>query len=114
MHRQLATIACALALITQGASAGGVEEPLPAWVNNAIADQQAARSRPMKIEECTYNGKTVFLFTRLDVAEASDGDTLFSNDGKKLCKFGEFSPPGMARSCDFKKLVCQRTLYPTK
>jgi len=114
MRKQLATMACGLALFVQGASAGGVENPLPAWVNKAIADQQASRGRPMKIEECTYNGKTVFLFTRLDVAEASDGDTLFSNEGERMCRFGEFSPPGTAGSCDFKKLACARTLYPTK
>ena len=111
---QLTTIAWGLALIVQSASAGGVENSLPAWVSKAVADQQASRGRPMKIDECTYNGKTVFLFTRLDVAEASDGDTLFSNEGKRLWRFGEFSPPGAAGSCDFKKLACQRTLYPTK
>lgn len=114
MRKQLTAIACGLALITQVASAGGVDEPLPAWVAKAIADQQASRGRPMKIEECTYNGKTTFLFTRLDVAEASDADTLYSNDGKKLCRFGEFSPPGRAASCDRKKLACHRTLHPAK
>lgn len=114
MRKQLTTMACSLALLTQCACAGGVEDPLPAWVNKAVADQQAARGRPMKIEECAYDGKTVFLFTRLDVAEASDADTLFGSDGKAMCRFGEFSPPGAAKACDFKKLVCRRTLHPAR
>ena len=114
MRQRLPTIACATALITLCACTGGKEEPLPAWVNKAVADQKASLSRPMKVEECTYNGKPAFLFTRLDVAEASDGDTLFNNDGKGICRFGEFSPPGATNECDFKKLTCQRTLYPTQ
>jgi hypothetical protein len=114
MRKQLTALACGLALFTQYASAGGSEELLPAWVSKAVADQQAARGRPMKIDECTYDGKTVFLFTRLDVAEASDADTLYSYEGKKLCKFGEFYPPGVPRACDRNKLVCARTLHPTR
>lgn len=114
MWKQFTRVACGLALVAQCACAGGTEKPLPAWVNKAVADQKASRGRPMKIEACTYDGKAVFLFTRLDVAEAADGDTLYSNEGKRMCGFGEFSPPGAAAACDFKKLACERTLYPTK
>jgi hypothetical protein len=113
MRKQLTLIVCGLALIVQSASAGG-DEPLPAWVSKAVADQQASRGRPMMIEECSYDGKTVFLFTRLDVAEASDADTLYSADGQKLCKFGEFVPPGVPRACDRKRLACSRKLHPTR
>lgn len=107
MRKQLMTIAC-VALLTHCAPAANV----PDWVSKAIADQEASGSRSLKIEECTYDGKTVFLFTRLDVVAASDADTLFSSDGQKLCGFGEFAPPGAPRACDRKKLTCQRTLYP--
>jgi hypothetical protein len=108
MRKQLMTIAC-LALLTQCAPAADA----PDWVRKAIADQEASGSRSLKIEECIYDGKTAFLFTRLDAAPASDADTLFSgDDGQRLCGFGEFAPPGAPRACDAKKLACRRTLYP--
>jgi hypothetical protein len=114
VRNQVITMVCGLVFLTQCACAPEGSEPLPAWVNEAVADQQASRGRPMKIDDCTYEGKRVFLFTRLDVAEASDADTLFRNDGKPMCKFGEFSPPGAPRACDFKKLACRRTLHPAR
>lgn len=109
MRKQLMTIAC-LALLTHCAPAAEV----PDWVSKAIADQETSGSRSLKIEACTYDGKTVYLFTRLDVTEASNADTLFSSDGQRLCGFGEFAPPGAPRACEADKLVCQRTLYPPK
>jgi hypothetical protein len=107
MHKQLMTIAC-VALLAHCAPAADV----PAWVSKAIADQEASGSRSLKIEACTYDGKPVFLFTRLDVVAASDADSLFSSDGQRLCGFGDFAPPGAPRACDRNKLACQRTLYP--
>jgi hypothetical protein len=114
MPRLPTVIACGLALVTQGACTDGSPQPLPAWVSEAIADQHAARGRPMLIEECTFDGKTTYLFTRLDAAEVSDADTLYSQDGKPLCRFGEFVPPGAPNPCDRKKLTCKRTLHPLK
>lgn len=109
MRRQLTTIAC-VALLTQCAPSARV----PDWVSKAIADQEASGSRSLKIEECIYDGKTVYLFTRLDVAQAEDADSLFSSDGQRLCGFGEFAPPGAPRACDAQKLTCQRTIHPAK
>jgi hypothetical protein len=108
MHKQLTMVMC-VALLTQCAPAAGV----PAWVAKAIADQEASGARSLMISECTYDGQTVYRITHLDVVEASEADALFAIDGKRLCRFTSFAPPGET-ACDAAKLACHRTLSPAK
>jgi hypothetical protein len=108
MHKQAITVAC-LALVTHCAPAVDT----PAWVSKAIADQEASGARSLMISQCTYDGQTVYRVTHLDVVEASEADALFAADGKRLCRFTSFAPPGET-ACDAAKLACHRTLLPGK
>jgi hypothetical protein len=108
MHKQLIAVA-GLAFLTHCAPAAEV----PAWVVKAIADQEASGARSLMISECTYDGQTVYRITHLDVVEASEADALFAADGKRLCRFTSFAPPGES-ACDTAKLACHRKLLPAK
>lgn len=109
MRKPLIAAAC-LALLAHCAPA----PDLPEWVAKAIAEQQASGARSLMIAQCTYDGATVYRFTRLDVVEAAEADILFAADGTRLCAFGAFAPPGAPSACDAGKLACHRTLLPAK
>jgi hypothetical protein len=85
-------------------------EPLPAWVNEAIEERQASISFDV-IEESTYDGARAFLLILGDRADTGDEHILFAEDGREICQFGGFVGRVTAGACDLEKIVYRRTLF---
>lgn len=85
--------------------------PLPVWVSKEIARLRETQSRD-EIEEATYNGGRVFEFISGERFDTGDEHSLFTEGGKKLCQFGGFVGHVTSGSCDIRKIVFVRTLYP--
>jgi len=86
-----------------------VPSTLPQWLQKAIGLEKAS-THPGSFEEATYDGKRVFQFTRGDLSDTGDEHTLFSEDGKEICKFGGFVGHVTSGSCSINKIIYVRTL----
>jgi hypothetical protein len=109
MLTRLVLILCLNAFLPQPCLAAEQAEPLPQWLRRAI---DAEKKLPLsgKFEEATYEGKRVFEFTRGDRFDTGDEHTLFSDDGKEICKFGGFIPRVTSGVCNFDRITYVRTL----
>jgi hypothetical protein len=109
MLTRFALLLCVNAFFAQLSLAIEQGVPLPQWILKAIeADKKLLH--PGSFEEATYNGKRVFLFTRGDRFDTGDEHTLFSEDGKEMCKFGGFAGHVTSGVCSIEKIVYVRTL----
>jgi hypothetical protein len=83
--------------------------PLPQWLLKAI---EAERKLPLpgSFEEATYEGKRVFEFIAGDRFDTGDEHTLFSEDGKEICKFGGFAGHVTSGVCNIGNIIYVRTL----
>ena len=86
------------------------DDALPAWLDKAIAELQQSRSRDV-VEEASYNGRTVYLFTSGSRFDTGDEHVLFSEDGKEICKFGGIGGRVTEGECDLGNINYRRTLY---
>lgn len=87
-----------------------VPSTLPQWLQKAI-ELEKSSVHPGTFEEASYDGKRVFQFTRGDRSDTGDEHTLFSEDGKEICKFGGFVGHVTSGSCSINKIIYVRTLY---
>ena len=82
---------------------------LPQWLLTAIEVERKS-AHAGSFEEATYEGKRVFQFTRGDRADTGDEHTLFSEDGKEICKFGGFAGHVTSGSCIISSIIFVRKL----
>jgi hypothetical protein len=81
---------------------------LPQWLLKAI-EAERKLPHPGSFEEATYEGKRVFELTRSDRFDTGDEHTLFSENGKEICKFGGFAGHVTSGVCDTGKIIYVRT-----
>ena len=79
-------ILCLALLLPQLAPAASMEKPIPAWVEQMIADQDHA-GHPDIIEESLYSGKRAFEVTHTKMADTGDEHVLLDEEGKQVCIF---------------------------
>jgi hypothetical protein len=87
-----------------------VPATLPQWLLKAIGLEKAS-PHPGSFEEATYDDKRVFLFNSGGRSDTGDEHTLFSEDGKELCRFGGIVGHVTSGSCSIEKIIYVRTLY---
>jgi hypothetical protein len=82
---------------------------LPKWLLSAMEAERKS-AHPGSFEEASYEGKRVFQFTRGDRADTGDEHTLFSEEGKEVCKFGGFAGHVTSGSCSIDRIIFVRAL----
>ena len=83
--------------------------PLPQWLLQVIKGERKLHC-PGSFEEARYQGKRVFEFTCSDRFDTGDEHTLFSEDGKEMCKFGGYAGLVASGACDIERIVLVRKL----
>jgi hypothetical protein len=82
---------------------------LPKWLLSAIEAERKS-AHPGTFEEASYEGKRVYQFIRGDRADTGDEHTLFSEDGKEICKFGGLVGHVTSGNCSIDRIVFVRAL----
>jgi hypothetical protein len=106
-----AGLTIAIACLMPPAVAKPAPEPLPSWVTAKIENLRASQSRDV-IEEEAYDGKRTFEWISGYSFDTGDEHVLFAEDGRLICKFGGFVGHVTSGSCEPRKIVYVRTLYP--
>jgi len=109
MLTRLGLVICLNALLAQLCLATEQDAPLPQWLFKAIAGERKLPC-PGKFEEATYEGKRVFELICSDRFDTGDEHTLFSEEGKEICKFGGLAGHVTSGVCDIHKIIYLRTL----
>lgn len=98
----LATAACEIRSVPPpGAS-------LPAWLRQEVSD---GGQFPPVIEQVTYDGQLAYHTVATNRFDAGDEHSLFSADGKLICRFGGYAGQVTSGSCELDNIVYVRTLY---
>ena len=102
-------VLCLNAFLVQLCPATEQAPPLPQWLLKAI---EAERKSPRhgSFEEARYEGKRVFEYIRGDRFDTGDEHTLFSEDGKEICRFGGFVGRVTSGACDIERIIYVRKL----
>lgn len=81
---------------------------LPAWLQQQVSD--GGRFPPV-IEETTYNGRLAYHILATDRYDTGDEHSLFTADGRLICRFGGVAGVVTSGSCDLDRIVYVRTVY---
>lgn len=81
---------------------------IPAWLRQQVS--KGGRFPPV-IEQVTYSGQPAYHTIATDRFDTGDEHSLFSSDGKLLCRFGGMAGRVTSGSCDLDKIVYVSTLY---
>ncbi len=98
----LATSAC------ENGSAPPPDASIPAWLRQQVSD--GGRFPPV-IEQVTYGGQPAYHTVATNRYDTGDEHSLFSADGKLICRFGGYAGRVTSGSCDLDKIAYVRTLY---
>lgn len=81
---------------------------MPGWLRKQVSN--GGRFPPV-IEQVTYNGQLAYHTVATDRFDTGDEHSLFSADGKRICRFGGYVGRVTSGSCDLDKIEYVRTLY---
>ena len=109
MLRRAGLVVCLTAFLAQLCLSAEQTAALPQWLLKAI-EVEKTLPHPGSFEEATYQGKRVFQFTRGDRSDTGDEHTLYSEDGREICKFGGFAGQVTSGTCNIDKIIYVRTL----
>jgi len=90
------------------------QDRLPADISipERLRQHLAANGQPLPvIEKATYAGRPAFTTTATDRFDTGDEHSLFSEDGKLICRYGGFVGEVTSGSCELDQIEYVSTLY---
>lgn len=85
-----------------------LDASVPSWLRQQVSD--GGRFPPV-VEQVTYNGHAAYHTIATDRYDTGDEHSLFSPDGKLICRFGGVAGVVTSGSCELDNIVYVSTLY---